>query len=132
MGHSLSAEMSKIMVDREVVDHKGNPKDLSEITTSDLLEIYDEIVSLYDDPGWEILKMEPIADEWQSLCLTCSKTSSDLASALQFLQVGIEKIGSPEWEDAYLSIGVSEIRKRISSALSSIPPIIILFVASDI
>ena len=116
MGHSLSAEMSKIMVDIEVVDHKGKPKDLSEITTSDLIEIYDEIVSLYDDPGWEILKMEPIADEWQSLCLSCSKASSDLASALQFLQVGIEVIGSPEWEDAYLSIGISEIRDRISSA----------------
>jgi hypothetical protein len=116
MGHSLSAEMSKVMIDREVVDHKGNPKDLSEITTDDLKEIYDEIVSLYDDPGWNILKMEPIADEWQALCLSCSKRSSDLVLALQFLQVGIEVIGCPEWEDGYLSIGISEIRERISSA----------------
>jgi len=115
MGYEFSVEMSKIMVEREVINEKGKPKDLHEITTSDLQEIYDEIVSLNDDPGWEILKMEPIADEWQSLCVACSRATSDLASSLRFLQIAIEVIGCPEWEDGYLSIGISEIRERISS-----------------
>lgn len=115
MSYKFSDEMSKIMIDREVVDKKGKPKDLHEVTISDLAEIYDEIVSLNDDPGWEILKMEPIVDEWQSLCNACSKISTDLASSLRFLQQGIEVIGSPEWDDAYLSNGISEIREKILS-----------------
>jgi len=115
VGNIYSVEMSKIMVEREVVNKKGQPKDLHEITDSDLAEIYDEIISLNDDPGWEILKMQPIADEWQSLCQACSEATSDLASSLRFLQVAIEVIGCPEWEDGYLSDGISEIRKQVSS-----------------
>jgi len=115
VGNIFSVEMSKVMVEREVVNTKGKPKDLHEITTSDLEEIYDEIISLNGDPGWEILKMEPIADEWQSLCVACSKATTDVASSLRFLQVGIEVIGSPEWDDGYLSVGIAEIRERIAS-----------------
>lgn len=115
MGYGFSSEMSKIMVDREVVNKKGKPKELHEITDSDLAEIYDEIISLNDDPGWEILKMKPIAAEWQSLCVACSKATTDVASSLRFLQEAIEVIGCPEWEDGYLSIGISEIRKQVSS-----------------
>lgn len=119
MGNIFSVEMSKIMVEREVVNKRGQPKDLHEITIFDLAEIYDEIISLNDDPGWEILKMEPIMDEWQSLCIACSRITTDLASSLRFLQEGIEVIPNPEWEDVYLSNGISEIRKKIASEANS-------------